>query len=222
MRSVYARVLTAGLLVLLASPAFAQPPGGRGMFQPNAAMLLRDPKVKEELKLTDDQKAAFEKIDEKYKSKFEDAQGDREKMTELFKSASEDVDKVVADSLKPDQQKRLKQLLVQRSGINAFSKDDVKTALKLTDAQEKDIKTTQDELRKDREDLFKDVGEDREKRAEAGKKLQAMQKDAMDKIVEGFSDDQKKEWKELTGEKFEFSPFGGFRPPPAAAKPDAK
>jgi len=222
MRSVYARVLTAGLLVLLASPAFAQPPGGRGMFQPNAAMLLRDPKVKEELKLTDDQKAAFEKIDEKYKSKFEDAQGDREKMTELFKSASADVDKVVADSLKPDQRKRLNQLLVQRSGINAFSKDDVKTALKLTDTQEKDIKTTQDELRKDREDLFKDVGEDREKRAEAGKKVQAMQKEAMDKIVEGFTDDQKKEWKELTGAKFEFAPFGGFRPPPADAKPNAK
>ena len=49
-----------------------------------------------------------------------------------------------------------------------------------------------------------------------------MQKEAMDKIVEGFSDDQKKEWKELTGAKFEFTPFGGFRPRPADAKPNDK
>ena len=164
MRSVYARVLTAGLLVLLASPAFAQPPGGRGMFQPNAAFLLRDKKVQEELKLTDDQKAAFKKIGEKYKSKFADAQGDREKMGELFKQAGEEVNKAIPEVLKPDQVKRLKQLEVQASGLNAFSKDDVKSALKLSDKQEKDIQTTQDELKKDREDLFKDVGEDQEKR----------------------------------------------------------
>ncbi len=204
MRSVYARVLTAGLLVLLASPAFAQPPGGRGMFQPNAAMLLRDDKVQEELKLTDDQKAAFKKIGDKYKDDIDKARTDKDfpKMMELFKSVSEDVDKAVPEVLKPDQRKRLNQLLVQRSGINAFSKDDVKSALKLTDKQEKDIQTTLDELKKDREDLFKDVGEDQEKRAEARKKVQAMQKEAMDKIVEGFSDDQKKTWKYLTGDKF--------------------
>ncbi len=221
MRSVYARVLTAGLLVLLASPAFAQPPGGRGMFQPNAAMLLRDPKVQDELKLTDDQKADFKKIADKYKDDLEKARTDRDfpKLIELFKSASEDVDKAVPTVLKPEQRKRLNQLLVQVSGLTAFSKDDVKTALKFSDKQEKEIQTTLDELKKDREDLLKDVGEDREKRVEARKKIQAMQKDAMDKIVEGFSADQKKEWKELTGAKFEFTPFGGNRPRPGGEKP---
>jgi len=44
----------------------------------------------------------------------------------------------------------------------------------------------------------------------------------MDKIVEGFSADQKKEWKELTGDKFEFTPFGGPRPRPTEDKPNAK
>ena len=165
MRSVYARVLTAGLLVLLASPAFAQPPGGRGMFQPTAAMLLRDEKVQEELKLTDAQKADFKKITDKYKDDIEKARTDRDfpKMMELFKSASEDVDKAVPTVLKPEQRKRLDQLLVQVSGVNAFSKDEVKSALKLTDNQEKEIQTTLDDLKKDREDLLKDVGEDREK-----------------------------------------------------------
>ena len=129
MRSVYARVLTAGLLVLLASPAFAQPPGGRGMFQPNAAMLLRDDKVQAELKLTDDQKDQLKKIADKYKGEFEQARKDMDfkKMGELMKSAGEDVDKVVADSFKPDQRKRLNQLLVQREGFIAFSKEDVKS-----------------------------------------------------------------------------------------------
>ena len=223
MRNVYAWALTAGLLVLLASPAFAQPPGGR-MFQPNAAFLLRDEKVQTELKLTDDQKAAFAKIGDKYKDDIDKARKDMDfaKMGELFKSASEDVDKAIPTVLKPDQRKRLDQLLVQVSGLGAFSKDDVKTALKLSDKQTKDIESSQDDVKKDAEELFKDAGMDREKRGEARKKVQAMQKEALDKITEGFSAEQKTAWKDLTGEKFEFTPFGGRPPRPADDKPKDK
>lgn len=223
MRSVYAKVLTASLLVLLASPAFAQPPGGR-MFQPNAAFLLRDEKVQTELKLTDDQKAAFTKIGDKYKDDIQKARTDMDfaKMGELFKSASDDVDKAVPTVLKADQKKRLDQLLVQISGLGAFSKDDVKTALKLSDKQTKDIESAQDDIKKDAEDLLKDAGMDRDKRTEARKKVQAMQKEALDKITEGFSAGQKTTWKDLTGDKFEFTPFGGPRPRPADEKPKDK
>jgi hypothetical protein len=53
MRNVAAKIVTAGLLVLAASPAFAQPgPFGRMLQAPGAAMLLRDEKVQTELKLT--------------------------------------------------------------------------------------------------------------------------------------------------------------------------
>ncbi len=218
MRTVSATVLTAGLALLLASPAFAQPPGGgffRMMQQPNAAMLLRDEKVQTELKLTDEQKEKFQKIGEKYKDDLQKAFGDRDfkKVGELMKQAGDDAEKAAPDILKADQLKRLKQLEVQRGGLEAFSREDVQAALKLTDKQKKDIDEAKTELEKDATDMLKDAQGDREKMADAIKKVMALRKDAVDRAVDGLTDDQKKEWKELTGEKFEFSPFGG-RPRP--------
>jgi Spy/CpxP family protein refolding chaperone len=219
MRTVYATALAAGLVVLAAPHAFAQPPGGPGGFfrmmqAPGAALLLRDEKVQTELKLTDDQKAAFAKIGDKYKDDFDKARSnmDFRKIGELMKSVNDDVEKAAPDILKADQLKRLKQLEVQAAGLQAFSKDDVVNALKLSDKQKKDIEDQKSDLEKDAQDLFKDAAGDRDKMADAFKKVTAMRKDALDKIVEGMSDDQKKTWKDLTGEKFEFTPFGG-RPP---------
>ena len=224
MRSVYTRILTAGLLVLAASPAFAQPgPFGRMMQAPTAALLLRDEKVQEELKLTDDQKAAFVKIADKYKDDFQKARTDMDfkKIGELMKAASEEVDKVVPTVLKADQIKRLNQLEVQAASLDAFTKDDVAAALKLTDKQKKDIDEAKAEFDKDRQELFKDAPRgDQEKMAELFKKSQAMRKDAFDKVVTTLSDDQKKTWKDLTGDKFEFSPMRrpGGNPPPDKPK----
>ena len=70
MRGVYVKVLTAGLIVLAASPGLrpAPPPArrvrpsGRHEAAPSAAALLRNDKVQEELKLTDDQKADLKKV----------------------------------------------------------------------------------------------------------------------------------------------------------------
>jgi Spy/CpxP family protein refolding chaperone len=221
MRTVSGTFLTAGLALLAAVPAFAQQPGGflRMMQEPNAAMLLRDPKVQEELKLTDDQKEKFQKIGEKYKDDLQKAFGDRDfkKVGELMKQVGDDVEKAAPDILKADQVKRLKQLEVQAGGLGAFAKENVATALKLTDKQKKDIGEAKTDLEKDATDLLKDAAGDREKMGEAFKKVTAMRKEAVDKIVNGLTDEQKKEWKELTGEKFEFSPFGGRPPRPNGA-----
>jgi hypothetical protein len=217
MRSVCANLLTAGLFVLVASPAFAQPPGNRGMRQPpTAASLLRSDKVKTELKLTDDEKDKITKITDKYKDDLAAARSaqDRDKSRELTKSMNADLEKALPDILNADQTKRLNQLVVQASGLDAFSKDDVKTALKLTDKQSKDIDDQKAAVTKDAEDLMKDVGTDRQKRREAGQKVQALRKDAMDKVLASFTDDQKKAWDGLTGDKFtfDFGRQGGRRP----------
>ena len=217
MRNLYARAPLAGLLVLLASPAFAQPPGGRfgGMMQePSAAMLLRDDKVQTELMLTDDQKAQFKKIADKFRDDIQKARDDKDfkKMFELFQTASAEVDKQLPDILKPDQVKRLKQLELQAAGCAAFTKDDVQTALKLTDAQKKEITATQDDIKKDAADLLKDAQGDMDKMREAFKKIQGMRKDALAKVMDSLTDDQKKAWKDLAGDKFEFSPPGSRRP----------
>ena len=143
MRSVYAKVLAAGLIALAASPAFAQPPrpggpGGPGGFgqqqPPSVGRLLANDKVQEELKLTDDQKAAVKKasdeVNAKYKDDLDKARSgmDFQKMGELRKTMSADLEKALADVLKPEQTKRVKQIQVQAAGLAAFSMDDVQTA----------------------------------------------------------------------------------------------
>ncbi len=217
MRGVYIKVLTAGLIVLAASPAFAQQPGRRGggfggrggMTAPSAAVLLRNDKVQEELKLTDAQKADLTKAEDAVSEKYKDdlakarADMDREKMTELRKAESADLEKATAGVLKPEQAKRLNQIEVQAAGLAAFSKEDVQTALKLTDAQKQDVKTAVDDMQKDVQDLMKDAQGDRQKMTDAFKKVQELRTDAMAGIVKGLSADQKKTWTDLTGEKFD-------------------
>jgi hypothetical protein len=205
MRAITAKALTVGLILLAASPAFAQR-GGFGNRTRGAADLVAIDKVQDELKLTDDQKAAFTKITDKYKDDLASARQnmDRQKMADLRKQQNADIEKAAPDVLKPDQLKRFKQLEVQIAGIQAFEKDDVQTALKLTDDQKKTIKQSSEDLQKDITDLFQNVGQDRDKRREAMTKVRTMQQDAMDKVVTGLSDDQKKTWKDLNGDKFEF------------------
>lgn len=216
MRNCYATVLAAGLFALAASPAIAQPPGGGrfGAFEPTPAMLLGDEKVRTELKLTDDQTAEFKKIRDKYQADLDKAREDmdRKKGQDLRKAMSDEIDKALPTVLKPEQTKRLNQLVVQRSGLGAFAKDDVATALKLTDKQKKEVADAKSDIEKDSADLFKDAAGDREKMGDAFKKVQTMQTDALTKVMDSLTDDQKKTWKDLTGDKFEFSPFGGRRP----------
>ena len=207
MRNVTVPVLAAGLLAL-AAPAFAQPPRpGFGMMQPNAAMLLRNEKVQDELKLSDDQKADLKKVGDRYGDDIRKAFMDMDfkKAQELIKTAGDEAEKV----LKPDQTKRLKQIELQASGLGAFEKEDVQTALKLTDKQKKDIADQKEEIEKDAKDLGENAKGDREKMREVFTKVRAMRNDAMTKVLDSFSDEQKKAWKEMTGEKFEVE----FAPP---------
>jgi hypothetical protein len=205
MRRVRNTVLTLGLLALAVSPALAQRQRGPRP-APGPAQLLAMPEVLTEIKATDEQKAAITKISDKYKDDIAAARTnmDREKMADLRKQENADVEKAVPDVFKADQVKRLHQLGVQASGLGAFAKEDVQTALKLTDDQKKNIKETADDLQKDVQDLFQGVQGDRSKMAEAFAKSQTMSKDALDKVVNGLTDDQKKSWKDLTGEKFDF------------------
>ncbi len=211
MRRVSTTVLSIGLMVLAVSPAFAQRQPGRGMGgrQMGPAALLAMDKVQTEIKITDDEKAAVTKITDKYKDDIAAAGQDRDKRAELVKNENADLEKALPDILKADQLKRFKQLEVQAAGLQAFSKDDVVTALKLTDDQKTAIKATTDGLQKDMQDLFANAGTGTRPDFT---KIAGMRKDALDKVVNGLTDDQKKTWKDLTGDTFEFpAPMRGNR-----------
>jgi Spy/CpxP family protein refolding chaperone len=222
MRRLCSLTLAAGLFALAASPALAQPPGGgRGMGgPPSAAMLLGNKGVQDELKITDDQKSQIDKISSKYRDDIRAAfqSGDREKAADLRKKSDEEMTKALPDILKDDQVKRFKQIEVQVAGFNAFNKEDVQKALKLSDKQVKDYTTAKDDLDKDAKDLRDNAGRDRQKQQEARTKIDTMTKEATDKFMATFSDEQKKAYKDLTGDKFDYKPdFGGGRGGPGGA-----
>jgi hypothetical protein len=140
---------------------------------------------------------------------FQSAAGDREKMQEAFKEIASETEKFVKDTLKPEQQKRLKQIQRQQAGIRAFQEEDVAKALKLTDEQKSDIGKLSEDIQNQGRELFQSAQGDREKMQEIRKKMETLNKEAMEKVQKMLTPDQKKEWKELTGEPFTVRFEGG-------------
>jgi Spy/CpxP family protein refolding chaperone len=189
----------AAAVLLFAAAATAQPPGGGG-FMRNPAMLLGQESVRKDLKLSDEQSKKVEEFSAKMREKMQDAfalEGDerRTKMQEIMKES----EKAVADLLKPDQTKRLKQIGYQLQGSTAFTTDDVVKALSITDDQKKEIQKINQESFAQMRELFQG-GTPPD--ADTMKKVQALRKEATEKATKVLTDEQKKKWKELTGEEF--------------------
>jgi hypothetical protein len=224
MRSLCKVFLVVGALALLVQGASAQRPGGgRGGFG-GLGQLLQTKEVQKELSLSDEQiekaKTITEEITKKHAddfAKLRDLPMEERgpKMMEMMGQVREETLKGLSDVLKPEQTKRLKQLVLQQQvnspfggGIGVFLTPDVEKALALTDKQKEDLKTMADDFRKESRELF--AGGFNE---EARTKMEAMRKDAMDKALKVLDDKQKTTWKEMTGETFKFpAPGGGRRP----------
>ena len=194
-----------GVVLLLTSTAAAQrfgPFGGGGK-----AMLLMNPDVQQELKLSEDQIAKVKELSqsvfEKLKDKLKDTPKDqlREKLAEVAKAIGEETDKAMKDLLKPEQTKRMRQLELQQRGYEAFTDAEVQKDLKLDDDQKEKIKILTDDARKDLGELFQGAKGDPK---EAMTKIQALRKDTLEKVMATLKEDQKKAWTALTGEPFEF------------------
>src|SRR5581483_9214652 len=165
MRTASKWVLVGVVSLAVAGTVAAQPPGGGrggrggfggGMFG-GGPMLLANEGVQKELKLTDDQKTKVKEFTDAQMAKMREAftggQPDREKMQEMRKEMQEKGDKFVKDTLNADQQKRFKQIELQRDGLRAFQNADVQTALKLNDDQKEKLKGLGEEYMKDMQDL---------------------------------------------------------------------
>jgi Spy/CpxP family protein refolding chaperone len=221
MRHLTKLLLTAGLAVTFVSIVVAQRQGGGGGQQFTEPALLVNKSVQEELKLTDAQKEKVAKIQDKFTSDMKDAAKDKDARQKAIETRDTSANEVIKD-LKPEQQKRLLQVFVQvntnppmaKGGfgggfggpnpLTVFTNETVQKTLKLDDKQKSMIKTIADDTQKDSAEILKNAGKDKDARKEAATKVATLNKEAVDKIVATFSDDQKKIWKDLPGEKFEY------------------
>jgi len=205
-------VLTLGVATAFTAPAQAQ---GRGRGMMGGYLLLANKSVQQELKLDDKQvekvNSVVMDVGAKMREKMQDIpQEERfQKLPQIRREANAEIKSAVKDVIKPEQFTRLDQIVNQQMGVQAFSEPDIQDKLKLTaDQKSKVSEINQDTMDKTRE-LFQSANGDF---ASVRDKMTTLRKESLDKVVAVLTADQKKTWKELTGEPFEVK----FEPPPNA------
>jgi hypothetical protein len=198
-------VVILGIALLLTGPSPAQDKdkkkGGRGGF--GVAGLMANESVQKELKLSDEQiekaKKAAVDVAGKFRddfAKFKDASP--EEKSALRQKMTDEAFKVLGDILKPEQMKRLKQIELQQTGLVDAN---AQKELKLTDEQKEKIKKIAEETSQKRREIMKEAqGGDFKGVRE---KVESLTKESRAKESAVLSEEQKKQWKDMTGEPFE-------------------
>jgi Spy/CpxP family protein refolding chaperone len=217
-------LLSLSMMGLMAAPVCAQnrrQPGefpGRGGFGgfSGIAGLLQREEVRKELGLSEDQISKLKDVRDKVREVLKDdleklrdlgREERREKMAEFAAKSRTEWTKVLADVLKPDQQKRLLQIEIQHGGDNVFNLPEVEKALKLSDSQKDKMKAIREESRKEIQKLL----EDRENFRQNREKIEEIRKTTRTNVENVLDEEQKKIFQDLQGEKFELSRMGRGR-----------
>jgi len=180
--------------------------------------LLGIDKVVEALKLTDEQKPELAKVTAAYGEEMQGLRSggfqnlSQEERTKRFaevqektKATWEKCEKILTS----EQVERVKQISRQARGANALEDEDVMLALKLSDDQKKQLETIRDAAGQEMRGAFQPGGD----QEAARKKAAEIRKSAGEKSLAVLSDEQKKEFEKLQGEKIEL-PEGALLGPP--------
>jgi len=214
MRKILALAAAFGLAACFTNTAHAQ--GGRGgmgmMGGPNAVQLLTNKGVQKELKLTDEQIEKAEKASTELGEKMQERRQDlqnvdqaerMEKMQAMMAEMRTEAKKSANEILKDDQKKRFEQIAYQAQGVGAYADPEVQAKLKMTDEQKSKVKDAMDESMQQMRSAFQDNQGDREAMQ---KRMTEIRTEMTNKVTALLTDDQKKMWKDMTGEKFDYVP----------------
>ncbi len=179
----------------------------------DAPILLNHDGVKKEIRLTREQSSRVNKIImevfDKYQPDLRDALGDKEKRQKLIRDSTQEtrerVRKELPDILEPGQLKRLNQIQIQANGILSFKRKEVQEKLKLTLKQKLEILKIGSDLKQEVTQVFNDASQmPLRKMPAALRKSNELRDAATQKALDTLTREQKKIWKEMTGEKFDF------------------
>ena len=125
------------------------------------------------------------------------------KINEMQTQEANDTFRVYAETLRPEQIKRLKQILLQRLGVRIFYYPEIQATLKLSDAEAKAIQEAS--LKSARETAAKLSADLKAKKitpTELMRKSSTMGRSIPDKVLELLNKDQKKALEDLLGTAF--------------------
>lgn len=225
MRGIVRVSLAMALVAIIAAPGWAQQrkgqgqgrgqgPGGFGMGgRGGGAMLLANPGVQKELKLTEEQTGKVQTFSREQQESMRDRfsglrDASAEERREIMAKWEAETKKSIAAILKPEQVKRFEQIQLQNSGIAAFSDEKVVAALKLTDDQKAKMGDLTTTMMTEMRELGGGPGGGGGGggggfNPEAMQKRTELTKATFGKAVALLTDDQKAAWKELVGEPYE-------------------
>jgi hypothetical protein len=198
MRALWKAIVALSVALLLTALAPAQEKdntksrfGGFGV-----ARLLANESVQKELKLSNDDldkaNTAVEKVIGKFRNdspKLSNAT--TEEKAAFRQKVSNECFKALGDILKPEQVKRLKQIELQQMGLRDEA---TQSALKLTSEQKEKVKQIYEEMLHKKGQILTGV--------QSGD-LKVLSREWHDKEVAVLTDEQKKQWKDMTGEPFQ-------------------
>jgi hypothetical protein len=171
-------------------------------------MLLGQKSVQEELKLSGDQIKKAEELAAKQRETLQSLRDlDQEERGKKMQEINQANQKSLAEILKPNQVKRLRQISLQLAGAQAFNNPEVAAELKLTDDQKEKIR----EIRQQTNQQAQSIRENTSDRTEARQKVEQLNKSTAGKVIGLLTAEQKEKWKELIGEPFKGEIIRGRR-----------
>jgi Spy/CpxP family protein refolding chaperone len=133
---------------------------------------------------------------------------ERAKMREEAAARAKKEREELAKILKPEQLKRLTEIYIQQAGIAALQDADVAEKLKISDEQKEKMAKVREEQGAAMRELFTGGGD----REAARSKMADLRKQTDEKTLAVLSEDQKKQFEELKGKKFDMPENAGRRP----------
>jgi peroxiredoxin len=171
-------------------------------------LLLHEPAVKEELRLSDKQQAAYQKVTDQLDLRFFPLRNkpSEEGLAGLAKIIAE-AQHGLAKILQPAQQKRLNEILMRRLGTQALLRDDVAAKMQYTGTQQQQIKTTIEDTHAAITELEKQASEGKP-REPLEQKFVALKTDEQRKILALLKPTQQTAWRTLVGTNFDIAKLG--------------
>ncbi|HKB37426.1 MAG TPA: serine/threonine-protein kinase [Gemmataceae bacterium] len=179
---------------------------------PGPSMLLRHPGVHDDLRLSEQQRTTIRDLDERFASQRRETFGEFAKLSseerrKRFVALALAHEKAYAEALTPAQVARLRQIDLQQRGAFAFLDTEVAKTLQLKREQRVKIRALLDGATFA---MFEPRPREGGPPPFGGTRIHDAWRETQTKMLDVLTPDQKKKWKEMTGESFQ----GEWRPGP--------
>ena len=211
------------LAMVMASSAQAQRRGGLNL--PPVVqnlMLMRVEAVQKELALNEEQSKTIVELAAQMQSEAmeimsglqdltpEERQKELPGLMKMVAEKGKELQTKVDKVLDAKQTARMRELSLQRRGVDALQDDEVTDALKLNDKQKQDLDAVRKEVDDKQQAIFKELAGGGGDQGAMREKMMALRKEAGERALAILTDAQREQFEKMKGAKFEFPPQRGL------------